>query len=98
VQAKVDFYGSDFMSKSLMFSWDWFGSSAFHRTNVEAYHRIFQSISNNIDQGKLKPNLSKRLRLNVAGLQEAHRLVESATTVGKLSLGVSEPGEGAPFS
>jgi NADPH:quinone reductase-like Zn-dependent oxidoreductase len=86
------------MSKSMTFSWDWLGSAAYHRTNLENYHRIFRTLARYIDEGKLVPNLTRRLKLNVAGLKEAHQLVESATTVGKIALGVDEPGEGAPFA
>ncbi|CAI7621637.1 unnamed protein product [Penicillium viridicatum] len=98
VQAKFDLYGTDFMSKSMTFSWDWLGSSAYHRTNLENYQRIFGSLARYIDEGKLVPNLNKRLKLNLAGLKEAHQLIESATTVGKIALGIDEPGEGAPFT
>lgn len=98
VQAKFDLYGTDFMSKSMTFSWDWLGSSAYHHTNLENYHRIFGILARYIDEGKLVPNLNRRLKLNLAGLKEAHQLIESATTVGKLALGVDEPGEGAPFT
>ncbi|KAJ6083137.1 hypothetical protein N7467_007272 [Penicillium canescens] len=98
VQAKFDLYGTDFMSKSLTFSWDWLGSSAYHRTNLENYHRIFGTLSSLIDEGKLVPNLTRRLKLNLAGLKQAHQLLESGTTVGKIALGVNEPGEGAPFT
>ncbi|GFF99708.1 zinc-type alcohol dehydrogenase-like protein SA1988 [Aspergillus udagawae] len=98
VQAKFDLYGTDFMSKSMTFSWDWLGTSAYHRTNLENYRRIFGALARYIDEGKLVPNLNKRLKLNLAGLKEAHQLIESATTMGKLALGVDEPGEGAPFT
>jgi NADPH:quinone reductase-like Zn-dependent oxidoreductase len=98
VQAKFDLYGTEFMSKSMTFSWDWLGSSAYHRTNLENYHRIFGTLARYIDEGKLVPNLNRRLKLNLAGLKEAHQLIESATTVGKLALGVDEQGEGAPFA
>ncbi|OJJ69756.1 hypothetical protein ASPBRDRAFT_131142 [Aspergillus brasiliensis CBS 101740] len=98
VQAKFDLYGTEFMSKSMTFSWDWLGTAAYHRTNLENYQRIFEALARYVDEGKVKPNLSRRLKLNVAGLKEAHRLIESATTVGKIALGVDEPGEGAPFA
>jgi NADPH:quinone reductase-like Zn-dependent oxidoreductase len=97
VQAKFDLYGTDFMSKSMTFSWDWLGSSIYHRTNLENYRRIYGNLANYVDEGKLVPNLNKRLKLNLAGLKEAHQLIESKTTVGKIALGVDEPGEGAPF-
>jgi NADPH:quinone reductase-like Zn-dependent oxidoreductase len=98
VQAKFDLYGTDFMSKSMTFSWDWLGSSAYHRTNVESYRRILGTLARHIDEGKLVPNLTRRLKLNLTGLKEAHQLIESSSTVGKLALGVDEPGEGAPFA
>jgi NADPH:quinone reductase-like Zn-dependent oxidoreductase len=98
VQAKFDLYGTDFMSKSMSFSWDWLGTAAYHRTNVENYHRIFGALARHIDEGKVVPNLTRRIRLNLAGLKESHQLIESATTVGKIALGVDEPGEGAPFA
>lgn len=98
VQAKFDLYGTDFMSKSMTFSWDWLGSAAYHRTNLENYQRIFTTLARHIDEGNLVPNLTRRLKLNLSGLKEAHQLIESTATVGKLALGVDEPGEGAPFA
>jgi hypothetical protein len=86
------------MSKSLTFSWDWLGSSAYHRTNVENYHRNFETLSSLIDEEKLVPNLTKRLKMNLARLKQDHQLLESGTTVGKLALGLNEPGESAPFT
>lgn len=98
VQAKFDLHGTDFMSKSMTFPWDWLASSAYHRTNLENYQRILGCLTRYIDEGKFVPNLNKRLKLNLAGLKEAHQSIESATTAGKLALGVDEPGEGAPFA
>jgi NADPH:quinone reductase-like Zn-dependent oxidoreductase len=98
VQADVSLYGSDFMSRSMTFSWDWLGSAAYHRSNVENYHTIFTTLATLIDEGKLVPTLGKRYKLTLAGLKEAHRQVESKTTVGKVGLGVDEPGEDIPFA
>ncbi|KAI2969135.1 hypothetical protein CBS147324_6107 [Aspergillus niger] len=97
VQAKFDLYGTEFMSKSMTFSWNWLGTAAYHRTILENYQRAFEALAHYVDEGKLVPNLNKRLKLNVAGLKEAHRLIESATTVGKIALGVDEPGEALHF-
>ena len=97
VQAKFDLYGTEFMSKSMTFSWNWLGTAAYHRTKLENYQRAFEALAHYVDEGKLVPNLNKRLKLNVAGLKEAHRLIESATTVGKIALGVDEPGEALHF-
>ena len=98
VQADVSLYGTEFMSKSMTFSWDWLGSAAYHRTNVEGYHDIFATLSRLMDERKLVPTLGKRYKLTLAGLKEAHRQIESKTTVGKVGLGVNEPGEGVPFA
>jgi hypothetical protein len=35
--------------------------------------------------------------LTLANLKEAHRLIESGKSVGKMGLGVDELGEGTPF-
>ncbi|KAK6207701.1 nadph2:quinone reductase [Colletotrichum tabaci] len=98
VQADVSLYGTDFMSKSMTFSWDWLGSAAYHRTNVEGYRDMFSTLSRYMDEGKLFPTLEKRFKLTLEGLKEAHRQIESKTTVGKIALGVDEPGDGVPFA
>jgi NADPH:quinone reductase-like Zn-dependent oxidoreductase len=98
VQADVRFYGTEFMSKSLAFSWDWVGSAGYHHTNLESYRTMMTALASLFEEGKLKLTLSKRLKLTLAGLKEAHRQIESKTTVGKIALGVDEPGEGVPFA
>ncbi|KAK2684503.1 hypothetical protein QWA68_016598 [Fusarium oxysporum] len=98
VQADVSLYGTDFMSKSMTFAWDWLGSAAYHRTNVEGYHEMFSTLSRLMDEKKLVPTLGKRYKLTLAGLKEAHRQIESKTTIGKVGLGINEPGEGAAFA
>ena len=98
VQANISLYRTEFMSKSMTFSWDWLGSAAFHRTNVEGYHDIFTTLSRLMDERKLVPTLGKRYKLTLEGLKEAHRQIESKTTTGKVGLGVNEPGEGVPFA
>jgi hypothetical protein len=50
------------------------------------------------EEGKLKLTLGKRLKLTLDGLKEAHRQIESKTTVGKIALGVDEEGEGVAFA
>lgn len=98
VQADVSLYGTDFMSKSLTFSWDWLGSAAYHNTNLESYPRMFKALAGWMDEGKLVSTLGKRYKLTLEGLREAHRQIESGTTVGKVGLGVDEPGEGRVFA
>ncbi|KAI8712172.1 hypothetical protein NCS52_01314800 [Fusarium sp. LHS14.1] len=98
VQADISLYGTEFMSKSTTFSWDWLGSAAHHRTNLEGYHKIFTTLSRLMDERKVVPTLSKRYKLTLGGLKEAHCQIESKTTVGKVCLDVNEPGESVPFA
>lgn len=98
VQADVSLYGTDFMSKSMTFSWDWLGTGVYHKARSDLYHDIFQTLASLMDEGKLFPTLTKRYKLTLEGLKEAHRQIESKTTVGKVGLGVDEPGEGTPFA
>jgi NADPH:quinone reductase-like Zn-dependent oxidoreductase len=86
------------MSKSMIFSWDWLGIAAFHRNCVESYHDIFEILGDLMNKGKLCPTVSKRYKPTLEGLKEAHRQIESKTTIGKIGLGVDEPGEGTPFA
>ncbi|KAH7224327.1 chaperonin 10-like protein [Fusarium redolens] len=98
VQADVSLYGTEFMSKSLTFSWDWLGSAAYHDTGVEDYHEMLGTISRLMEEDTLFSTVGTRLRLTFEELKEAHRRVESSTTVGKTALGIDEPGEGEPFA
>jgi NADPH:quinone reductase-like Zn-dependent oxidoreductase len=98
VQADIRFYGTEFMSKSLTFSWDWLGSGFYHRTNLGSYRTMITTLASLMEEGKLVPTLGKRYKLTLAGLKEAHRQIESKTTVGKIGLGVDEPGEGVAFA
>jgi NADPH:quinone reductase-like Zn-dependent oxidoreductase len=98
VQADIRFYGTEFMSKSLTFSWDWLGSGFYHRTNLASYRTMITTLASLMEEGKLVTTLGKRYKLTLAGLKEAHRQIESQTTVGKIGLGVDEPGEGGAFA
>ena len=98
VQADVLFYGTEFMSKSLAFSLDWVGSAGYHHTNLESYRTMMTALAKLFEEGKLKLTLGKRLKLTLEGLREAHRQIESKTTVGKIALGVDEEGEGEAFA
>ncbi|CAJ2511782.1 Uu.00g074070.m01.CDS01 [Anthostomella pinea] len=100
VQAKFDMYGTQFMSKSLTFAWCWLGSGAYHgyeNDRQEKHHEWYEELGRLVDEGVVKCHLTQRLRLTAEGIREAHRRVESGTTVGKIALGVDEPGDGEAF-
>ncbi|KAI1260979.1 quinone oxidoreductase [Xylariaceae sp. FL1019] len=101
VQARFDMYGSQFMSKSLTFVWAWIGTGPYHHyqhDKQEKHHEWYEELSRLLDEGAIKCHLKQRLRLTAEGIREAHRRVEAGKAVGKIALGVDEPGEGDPFS
>lgn len=101
VQARFDMYGSQFMSKSLTFSWCWLGSGAYHGyvdDDEEKHHRWFEELAHFLDEGTVKCHLKKRIKLTAEGLREAHREIEGGKGIGKIALGVDEDGPGEPFS
>ncbi len=98
VQSSVNFYGTQFLSKSLTFAWCWLGTRGYHKSDQEAQHFMMEGLTRYIDEGKIHCHLSKRLKLTRDGLQTAHELIESKTTIGKIGLGVDEEGEGQPFA
>ncbi|KAI0013248.1 quinone oxidoreductase [Xylariaceae sp. FL0662B] len=100
VQAQFDMYGTEFMSKSLAFVWCWVGTGPYHHyvNDVEEkHHEWYEELSRLLDEGTIKCHLTQRLRLTAEGIREAHRRLEAGKAVGKLALGVDEPGEGDAF-
>ncbi|KAJ5645766.1 hypothetical protein N7490_002138 [Penicillium lividum] len=69
-----------------------------YRTDFILKSMTFSALARYIDKGKVVPNLNRHLKLNLTRLKEAYQLIKSATTIGKLALGVDKPGEGAPFA
>ncbi|OTA57881.1 quinone oxidoreductase, partial [Hypoxylon sp. EC38] len=100
VQAKFDMYGSQMMSKSLTFSWCWLGTGPYHyyyNDKEEKHHDWYEELAKFLDEGTIKCHLKQRLRLTAEGIREAHRRLQAGKAVGKIALGIEEPGEGKPF-
>ncbi|KUI53995.1 hypothetical protein VP1G_01442 [Cytospora mali] len=100
VQARFDMYGSQFMSKSLTFSWCWVASGPYHgyvNDEEEKHHKWYEELAHMLDGGTVKCHLTKRIKLTVEGLKEAHRDIEGGRGVGKIALGVDEKGPGEAF-
>lgn len=51
-----------------------------------------------IDEGKLVSHMTVGLKLNRAGLTEAHRRIEAGGSIGKIGLSIYEDGEGGPYA
>ncbi|OTB04188.1 hypothetical protein M426DRAFT_59082 [Hypoxylon sp. CI-4A] len=100
VQAHFDQYGSQMMSKSLAFVWCWLGTGAYHHyynDKEEKHHEWYEQLAKYIDDGTIKCHLMQRVRLTAEGIREVHRRLEEGKAVGKIALGIDEPGEGQPF-
>jgi NADPH:quinone reductase-like Zn-dependent oxidoreductase len=97
VQASVDFYGTQFLSKSLTFAWCWLGTRQYWGYDRESQHNMMDEVVGHCDSGKIKSHLTTRLKLTRDGLKRAHELIEANATVGKVGLGVDEEGEGEAF-
>ncbi|KAI0025636.1 quinone oxidoreductase [Xylariomycetidae sp. FL0641] len=100
VQAQFDMYGTQFMSKSLGFVWCWLGTGAYHgwrNDQREKLRQWYAQMADLLDRAVIECHLTRRFRLTQDGLREAHRFLESGKAVGKVALGVDEPGEGEPF-
>jgi NADPH:quinone reductase-like Zn-dependent oxidoreductase len=64
----------------------------------EDQQNMLDNLAELVDAGKIKSHLTKRLKLTASGLREAHRLIESSATIGKIGLGVDEDGPGEAFA
>lgn len=100
VQSKFDMYGSQFMSKSLTFSWCWLCSGAYHgyvNDDEEKHHRWFEDLARMLDEGTMKCHLKTRIKLTLDGMKEAHKQIEDGKGIGKIALGLEEDGHGEAF-
>ncbi|KAI1107393.1 quinone oxidoreductase [Jackrogersella minutella] len=100
VQARFDMYGSQMMSKSLIFVWCWLGTGPYHHyfnDREEKHHEWYEGLAKHLDDGTIKCHLMQRFRLTAEGIREVHRRLEEGKAVGKIALGVDEPGEGEAF-
>ncbi|MBP6117029.1 MAG: zinc-binding alcohol dehydrogenase family protein [Neisseriaceae bacterium] len=77
-------------SKSVSFSWEFMFTRALFQTpdRIEQ-HCLLQQVADWVDDGSLKTTLNQQLQgLNAANLRDAHHLLESNQTIGKLVITV----------
>jgi len=97
VQSPVNFYGTQFLSKSLTFAWCWLGSKPYHNVRRDDHYRMLQELSGYCDEGKIKSHVTQRLKLTLDGLRKGHELIESKKMIGKVAFGIAEEGVGESF-
>jgi NADPH:quinone reductase-like Zn-dependent oxidoreductase len=104
VQGKAEMYGTEFMAKSLTYCWELLSTKARYPdalrqpgAHVRPHGELLAELAQLVDEGRIKCHLTRRLRLTLNGLREAHELVESGKSIGKVGLGTDEPGDGECF-
>jgi NADPH:quinone reductase-like Zn-dependent oxidoreductase len=97
VQGQVRMHDTEFMAKSLTFVWELLSTGS--RYGVPMDHaKVLTDLAALIDEGKIVTHLTRRIKLTVQGLREAHAFVESGKSIGKVGLSVDEEGEGEAFA
>jgi len=73
-------------NKSVTFSWELMYTRSMYQTNdMEEQHRILNKLAALLDNGTLQTTLNTTLKgFTAANLKEAHRLLESGKTIGKV--------------
>lgn len=74
--------------KSISLHWElMFTRSLFQTTDMIAQHALLNEVSSLVDQGLLRSTAQQHLgAINAANLKQAHRMIESASSIGKIVL------------
>lgn len=74
--------------KSISLHWElMFTRPLFKTADMQRQHEILNEVAALVDQGKLRTTAQKHLgKINAANLKEAHRLIETNSTLGKIVL------------
>jgi zinc-binding alcohol dehydrogenase family protein len=74
--------------KSISLHWEFmFTRSMYQTEDMEEQHKLLNAVADLIDKGVIKTTLGKHLgKINAANLREAHALLESGKSIGKIVL------------
>jgi NADPH2:quinone reductase len=89
VEPKKDVYvGNPLKDASIGIHWESMFTRSRHKTpDMIEQHKILDRVADLIDSGKIKGTLHKTLTpINAANLREAHKLIESGKSIGKVAL------------
>ena len=80
--------GDPYKAKCIGIHWEFmFARSRFQTGDMICQHRILARVGSLVEAGRLRTTLSEVLGpIDAANLREAHRRLESGTTIGKLAL------------
>lgn len=75
-------------SKSISLHWEFMFTRSMHQTeDMETQHNLLNEAANLIDEGKLRTTLGQHLgNINAKNLRQAHEVLESGKSIGKLVL------------
>lgn len=73
-------------SKAASLHWEFMFARSMHQTqDMIEQHNLLSRVAQEIDEGKIKSTLAKTLSpINAANLREAHRLIETGASIGKV--------------
>ena len=79
-------YGTEFMAKSLTFTWALLGTKPYYGVDVETHGRILEELAQMLDDGKVKCHCMQKLKVDEDGLRKAHEIIEGGKAIGKVAL------------
>ena len=90
VEPKKDVYvGNPLKDASIGIHWEsMFTRSRYKTADMIEQHKILDRVADLVDAGKIRTTLQKTFSpINAANLREAHKLIESGKSIGKVALG-----------
>ncbi|GIZ45145.1 hypothetical protein CKM354_000832600 [Cercospora kikuchii] len=95
---EIPMYGTEWMAKSLTFTWCLLGTKPYYGVDVESHGRILKRLAEWVDEGRIKCHHTQTLPLTVEGVREAHRKIEESGVKGKIGLSVDGLKTGEAFT
>jgi zinc-binding alcohol dehydrogenase family protein len=83
---EMPMYGTEFMAKSLTFTWALLGTKPYYGVDVETHGRILEELAQMLDDGKVKCHCMQKLKVDEDGLRKAHEIIEGGKAIGKVAL------------
>lgn len=79
-------YGTEFMAKSLTFVWALLGTKPYYGVQPEGHGGILDRLRELLDNDEVRCHNTQQLKLDGAGVRQAHGIIEDGRAVGKISL------------
>ncbi|KAF3051236.1 hypothetical protein E8E11_008604 [Didymella keratinophila] len=83
---EMPMYGTEFMAKSLTFVWALLGTKPYYGVQPESHGQILDRLRELLDNGDVKCHNTKKLKMDEAGVRQAHEIIEGGKAIGKVSL------------